>query len=103
MGLAPRQSRERIAKKVRVFVGRTPHDVRRGTRRPLWEMPFHLQLSKPATGHFSLKIISLFSSTCSISYVAQELHNSFAGDIAGNDSDSRVKNRAGIDDQWNLR
>jgi len=50
-----------------------------------------------------LKIISLFSSTCSISYVAQELHNSFAGDIAGNDSDSRVKNRAGIDDQWNLR
>jgi hypothetical protein len=35
--------------------------------------------------------------------VAQELHNSFAGDITGNDSDARVRNCVGIENQWNLR
>jgi len=48
-------------------------------------------------------IIGLFSSVWAIFYVAQELHNSFAGDITGNDSDACVRNRVGIENQWNLR
>jgi hypothetical protein len=49
------------------------------------------------------ELIGLFSSACSIFYMAQGLHNSFASDITGNDFDARVKNRVGIEKQWNLR
>jgi hypothetical protein len=31
------------------------------------------------------------------------LHISIVSNITGNDSDARVKNRAGIEKQWNLR
>jgi hypothetical protein len=51
--------------------------------------------AKPATESLNSELIGLFSAGCLIFYVAQELHNSFASDITGNDSDARVKNAPG--------
>jgi hypothetical protein len=35
-------------------------------------------------------------------WVAQELQKLLADNSTGNDSDARVKNRSGIENQWNL-
>jgi hypothetical protein len=54
-------------------------------------------------GGFNLEVTCLFSLGYLAFWVAQELQKLFADDSTGNDSDARVKNRAGIEKQWNLR
>jgi hypothetical protein len=66
-------------------------------------MRFHRQRPNRLPSRLNSEIIRLLSAGCLIFHVAQELHNSTVSNITGNDSDARVKNRAGIEKQWNLR